>query len=112
MKTWHAIYTGRTIPVRSALSRFLGQRGRIGVDVKPTCRELLTATQGLIADPAALAAPDEAAGKDLKAAYKELEEMAQACSNGQDAETNFRLGSFERAIQKALGTMQGYGLKP
>jgi hypothetical protein len=112
MKTWHAAYTGRTLPVRSALSRFLGQRGKIGVDVKPTCKELLTATQGLLADPAALAAPDEAVGKDLKAAYKELEEMAQACSNGQDAETNFRLGSFERAIQKALGTMQAYGLKP
>jgi hypothetical protein len=50
--------------------------------------------------------------RDLKAAYKELEEMAQACSTGLDAETNFRLGSFERAIQKAMGTMQGYGLKP
>lgn len=112
MKTWHATYAGRTIPVRAALSRYLGQRGRIGVDVKPTCKELLTATQGLLADPSALAAPDEAVAKDLKAAYKELEELAQACSNDQDAETNFRLGSFERAIQKAMGTMQGYGLKP
>ena len=112
MKTWHVSYSGRSAPVRAALSRYLGQRGKLGVDVKPACKELLTGTQGLLADPSALAAPDEAVARDLKAAYKELEEMAQACSTGLDAETNFRLGSFERAIQKAMGTMQGYGLKP
>jgi len=112
MKAWHVSYSGRSAPVRAALSRYLGQRGKIGVDVKPTCKELLTATQNLLTDPDALAAPDESVGKDLKSAYKELEELAQACSNGQDAETNFRLGSFERAIQKAMGTMQGYGMKP
>lgn len=112
MKTWHVAYSGRTAPARAALSRYLGQRGKVGVDVKPTCKELLTAAQGLLADPTALAAPDDAVAHDLKAAYKELEELAQACSTGQDAETNFRLGSFERAIQKAMGTMQAYGLKP
>ncbi|HEY0512237.1 MAG TPA: hypothetical protein VGH73_10050 [Thermoanaerobaculia bacterium] len=112
MRAWHAVYAGKAAAVRQALSRYLSARNDPMQETQPVCRELLSATTALLDDPTALDAPDEAAERALKAAYGELQELARACSAGLTAESNFRLGSFERAIQNASMTLQPYALKP
>jgi len=112
MRTWHAAYAARAVPVRAALARYLGVRQRAGADVQPACRELLSATTEFLAAPSPLDAPDEAASQVLKQAYGELQELARACSVGLPAESTIRLARFERSIGNAAVALRPYAVKP
>jgi hypothetical protein len=112
MRGWFAVYNGKAAPVRAALSKTLGLLQKPGADARPACRELLSTATTFLTDPAALDAPDDAAGQALKKAYGELQELGRACSAGLPTESTFRLANFERQIENAATTLKPYGVRP
>ncbi len=112
MRSWFAVYNGKAAPVRAALARTLSLRQKAGADSRPACRELLSTATDFLTDPAALDAPDDAAGQALKQAYGELQELGRACSAGLPTESTFRLANFERQIENAATVLKPYGVRP
>jgi hypothetical protein len=112
MRSWFAVYNAKAAPVRAALARTLSLREKKGADSRPACRELLSTSTDFLTDPAALDAPDDAAGQALKKAYGELQELGRACSAGLPTESTFRLANFERQIENAATVLKPYGVRP
>jgi hypothetical protein len=112
MQTWHAGYTSKAAPVRTAFASFMSNRRGPDAQLMPVCQTLLDATTALNADAAALDPPDMTVARPLKKAYAELQESAQACVNGQSAESAFRLSYYQGAIAQAASALQPYSLTP
>ncbi|HEX4959704.1 MAG TPA: hypothetical protein VF173_02610 [Thermoanaerobaculia bacterium] len=115
MKTWHAGYSAKAGTVKSALAAYLRLRKEGTADpavLAAACQTLLSADTVFLADPAALEPPDPGVAKPLRAAYTELQAMAEACRNGQNAETLIRLDAFDRALARANEVLRPYALAP
>jgi hypothetical protein len=112
MQSWHAGYTSKAAPVRAAFASFMSNRRGPDAQLMPICQTLLDATAALNADAAALDPPDVTLARTLKKAYTELQESAQACLNGQSAESAFRLSGYQGAIAQAASALQPYSLTP
>jgi len=112
VQAWHATYTGKVAPVRAALASYLSVRQGPDDEVRPACQELLNATAALLADRAALEAPDLVAGRALKRAYGSLREGAQSCSTGYTAQATFQLSDYTKALREAEAALRPYGVAP
>ncbi|MFY9823706.1 MAG: hypothetical protein WAM82_20155 [Thermoanaerobaculia bacterium] len=114
MRTWYSGYTAKVGPVKSALASYLRLRkaGTTGESLGQSCEAMMTANGSLLNDPVALEPPDAQAAKLLRAAFTEIEGLAQACRDGQTAETVFRLEAFERVLGEAAAALHAYSLAP
>jgi hypothetical protein len=112
MRSWYGGYTAEAAPVRRALASYTSLRLQKGAKLRSACRELLSTTSALLTHPAALKPPDPAAHRILTAAYGELQQSAQACTKGLDAEAAFRLGFYHQAMGRAAETLRAYSLQP
>jgi hypothetical protein len=77
-----------------------------------SCELVMAAVVPLLDDPIALEAPDPQVAKPLRAAYRELEAMAQACRDHETSETIIRLNTFERTFAQAATALHAYSLEP
>jgi hypothetical protein len=77
-----------------------------------SCELAMAAVVPLLDDPVALEAPDPQVAKPLRAAFSELEAMAQACRDHETSETIIRLNTFERTLAQAAKALHAYSLEP
>lgn len=112
MRSWYAAYAGKAKPVKTALGNYLSVRQATSEEVRDACQELLGATSSLLADRAALAAPDLVVRQTLQRAYGQLQECARSCAGGQTAEASFLLGSFEGSLREAAAALRPYAVNP
>lgn len=112
MKTWHAAYTPKAAPVRSALARYLPVVKKTDLDTQEICRGLLGSTTALLEDQTALDAPDRKVGRALADAYREFQGAARACLAANPLEAHFRLQDGEAALGRAASLLEAYSLRP
>jgi hypothetical protein len=112
MQSWYADYKRKVEPVHAALGSYVQLRRARSPELRATCSQLLNATATLLADPTTLDAPDFNTSSALKRGYKELQDAARFCANGQDAEAAFHLGTFEQAMKIATRAMGPYQMTP
>ncbi|HEV7503917.1 MAG TPA: hypothetical protein VGS07_03305 [Thermoanaerobaculia bacterium] len=114
MKVWYPRYTAKVGGVKTALSAYLQLRkaGVTGESLFQSCEALMAADVPLLNDPVALEPPDPQAAEPLRAAFSELQALAQACHDGQTAETLIRLDAFERTLALAATALRPYSLAP
>jgi hypothetical protein len=114
MKLWYPRYTAKVGGVKAALSAYLRLRnaGVTDSSLPQSCDALLAASGPLLNDPVALEAPDPQVAELLRAAFTELQALAQACHDGMTAETTIRLDAFERTLGQAAAALRPYALNP
>lgn len=112
MRTWYAAYAGKIGPVRAALASYLEVRRGTNEEIQPVCQDLLNATTALVDEPTALNAPDPAVNEALRRAYSELQQCAQACATGQNAEAVFRFSAYQSALRDAAAALRPYSVAP
>ncbi len=114
MKTWYPRYAAKVGGVKSALSTYLRLRnaGVTDSSLTQSCDALMAADSPLLSDPVALEAPDPRAAELLRAAFTELQGLAQACHDGLTAETLIRFDAFERTLGRAAAALRPYSLNP
>jgi hypothetical protein len=114
MKVWYPRYTAKVGQVKTALAAYLRLRkaGVTGDSLFQSCEAVMAADDPLLKDPVALEPPDPRAAELLRAAFSEIEGLAQACQEGQTAETIIRLDAFERTLAKAATALHAYSLEP
>ncbi|HSS51694.1 MAG TPA: hypothetical protein VLX28_22345 [Thermoanaerobaculia bacterium] len=114
MKAWHPRYAAKVGGVKTALSTYLRLRkaGVTDESLFQSCEALMAADTALLNDPAALEPPDPQVAEPLRAAFSELQALAQACHDGQTAETLIRLDAFERTLALAATALRPYSLAP
>lgn len=114
MKTWYPRYTAKVGGVKAALSTYLRLRntGVTDASLPQSCDALLAAGGPLLNDPVALESPDPQVAELLRAAFTELQALAQACHDGLTAETTIRLDAFERTLGAAAAALRPYSLNP
>ncbi len=112
MRSWYGGYTAEVAPVRRAVASYTSLRLQKGAKLQSACQDLLNVTSALLVHPAALRPPDPAAHRVLTAAYGELQQSAQACTKGLDAEATFRLVFYQKAMGQAAEALSPYSLQP
>jgi hypothetical protein len=114
MKAWYPRYTAKVGGVKAALSTYLRLRnaGVTDSSLPQSCDALMAADGPLLDDPVALEPPDPQAAELLRAAFTELQGLAQACHDGMTAETIIRFDAFERTLGKAAAALRPYSLNP
>jgi hypothetical protein len=112
LRTWSASYAAKAAPVKAALADYLTVRQGSAEEIQPVCQTLLAATSALLADRAALDAPEYVAGRALKRAYGSLRNCAQLCSTGYNAQAVIELGDYVKALREADSALRPYGVAP
>ncbi len=112
LRTWSASYAAKSAPVKAALADYMTVRQGTPEEIQPVCQTLLAATSALLADRAALDAPEYVAGRALKRAYGSLRNCAQACSTGYNAQAVIELGDYVKALREADSALRPYGVAP
>lgn|GEM_PF-1620163 len=114
MKLWYPRYTAKVGAVKAALSTYLRLRnaGVTDSSLPQSCDALMAADGPLLNDPVALEAPDPQVAELLRAAFTELQGLAQACHDGLTAETIIRFDAFERTLGQAAAALRPYALNP
>ena len=112
LRTWSAGYAAKAAPVKAALADYMTVRQGTPEEIQPVCQTLLAATSALLADRAALDAPEYVAGRALKRAYGSLRNCAQACSTGYNAQAVIELGDYVKALREADSALRPYGVAP
>lgn len=111
MRTWHASYAPKAVPVRSALARYLPVARKTDLDTREICQSLEDSTTTLLQD-GVLASPDRRVSRALQSAYKEFQGAAEACLDGNPLEAHFRLRDGEAALRRAASLLEPYSLRP
>lgn len=112
LRTWSATYAAKSAPVKAALADYMTVRQGSAEEIQPVCQTLLAATSSLLADRAALDAPEYVAGRALKRAYASLRNCAQLCSTGYNAQAVIELGDYVKALREADSALRPYGVTP
>jgi hypothetical protein len=112
LRTWSASYAAKSAPVKAALADYMTVRQGSAEEIQPVCQTLLAATSSLLADRAALDAPEYVAGRALKRAYGSLRNCAQACATGYNAQAVIELGDYVKALREAESSLRPYGVAP
>jgi hypothetical protein len=112
LRTWSTSYAAKSAPVKAALADYMTVRQGSAEEIQPVCQTLLAATSSLLADRAALDAPEYVAGRALKRAYGSLRNCAQACATGYNAQAVIELGDYVKALREADSALRPYGVAP
>jgi hypothetical protein len=112
LRTWSASYAAKSAPAKAALADYLTVRQGSAEEIQPVCQTLLAATSTLLADRAALDAPEYVAGRALKRAYASLRNCGQLCATGYNAQAVIELGDYVKALREAESALRPYGVTP
>jgi hypothetical protein len=114
MNAWYPQYTASATRVKTALANFaqLRNAGVTDASLYDSCERVMAGVVPLLNDPMALEAPDPQVAKPLRAAFSELEAMAQACRDHQSSETIIRLNYFDHTLAQAATALRAYSLVP
>jgi hypothetical protein len=114
MKAWYPHYTAKVSRLKTVLATYLRLKnaGVTDASLYESCEMVMAAVVPLLDDTVALEAPDPQVAKPLRAAYRELEAMAQACRDHETSETIIRLNIFERTLAQAATALHAYSLEP
>jgi hypothetical protein len=115
MRAWHRRYIQRATAVSLALSQF-GMAARENPPDMPrqlaACRDLRAASQTLLADQPALAAPLATVSGPLTLAYNEIQAAAVACLANRADEQKEHLAAARRAMAEAGDALRPFQLTP
>ncbi|HYL05092.1 MAG TPA: hypothetical protein VE075_03580 [Thermoanaerobaculia bacterium] len=115
MQSWHRRYTQRSTAVSLALSQF-GMAARENPPDMPrklaACRDLRAASQALLGDPPALAAPLATVSGPLTTAYTEIQAAAVACLAYRADEQASHLAAARQAMAQAGAALRQFQLTP
>jgi hypothetical protein len=112
LRTWSASYAAKSAPVKASLADYMTVHQGSPEEIQPVCQKLLAATSTLLADRAALDAPEYVAARALKRAYASLRNCAQACATGYNAQAVIELGDYVKALREADSALRPYGVAP
>lgn len=114
MPTWHDGYAAGTRAAKGALGPVVGyyRSGGDGGGVETACRQLRVAVDGVLDQPALLAAPDRRVALALRNAFGELRQLAVACEAGRHDAARQHLERSQSYLGHAASVMSRYGLRP
>ncbi len=113
MAAWHRVYSAKVLSVKQALARYYQLDPRLrDTRVVHACQKLIQVTEPLLADRAALSAPDPTVTQALRTAFTEFHHAAAACITGEDEQRASHMAAGEKALGEAAAALRPYGLVP
>lgn len=112
LAAWHTAWSAKAAPAKAALSRYQSLAAARDPGLPTACTELSTAGNAALADTVVLGPPDPLLGSRVRAFFKAVKGLGDACQGKLAIEAAFQQKTAEHSLTQVGEALRGYSLAP